>query len=112
MIATKQKFLLASILGLFLIGGNAEAQSGGITQQQMANRVQLINDWADGGFRQCIVDGYSTKVCNCIAGGMRETPVIDILVAVSLTNSGLPIENTKALKHVEYVSSICFKHAR
>ena len=108
MIATNQKLLLAAVLGLFLIGGNAEAQ----TQQQMANRAATVNEWADGGFRQCIVSGRSTKECNCMAAGMRQTPFNDIAVVLTLIEHGLSTENAAAFKHVEGVAARCLKNNR
>jgi hypothetical protein len=95
---------LTAVLGLLLIGGNAQSQ---ITQEQAENRATFINEWVNGGHRHCLVNGGSSKFCGCVAGGMRETPLVDILVAHTLLSKDVPIDGTRAVKHVEHVYRVC-----
>lgn len=105
---TKHNLIGLTMLAAFMFSGNSEAQTANrLTAEQAANRAELINQWSDGAFRACINNGATTVFCHCLAGGMRETPVADILVATVLANNGVPLNGTRAYAHILHVQSIC-----
>ncbi|WP_146183181.1 hypothetical protein [Limnohabitans sp. Bal53] len=105
--STRYKLFLNAVLGMFLVVGKVEAQTYPITPEQAANRAALVDDWVDGGHRYCILNGGGINFCGCIAGGIRETPVVDILVVKALLAKDIPIANTRAVKYVEHVYRVC-----